>query len=138
MLLEWERMRLPLRLQLWGRAPREHAPSEAETLVMPQFEIYESGIASHWDVPLWHTRFVPDPKRKRTRPRDPSQLAKLVFDIASGEVEDTISKDKRHPESVKGRAGGKKGGKARAQHLTPEQRQDIAKLAAQARWKKQP
>jgi len=35
---------------------------------------------------------------KRTRPRDPNQAAKLVFDIVSGEVEDTISESKRHPE----------------------------------------
>ena len=35
-----------------------------------------------------------------------------------------------------GRLGGKKGGKARAKKLTPEQRSDIARRAAQARWQK--
>jgi hypothetical protein len=35
-----------------------------------------------------------------------------------------------------GRLGGKKGGKARAKKLTPEQRSDIAKKAAKARWRK--
>jgi hypothetical protein len=35
-----------------------------------------------------------------------------------------------------GRLGGQKGGKARAKNLTPEQRTDIARVAAQARWKK--
>ena len=69
------------------------------------------------------------------RPRDPIQLAKQVFDIATGETEDTVSDAKRQPTS-KRRAGGLKGGKSRAQHLTPEQRQDIARLAARARWKK--
>jgi hypothetical protein len=69
------------------------------------------------------------------RPRDPVQLAKQVFDIAIGETEDTVSESKKHPSS-KGRAGGLKGGKSRAQHLTSEQRQDIARLAARARWKK--
>jgi hypothetical protein len=73
---------------------------------------------------------------KGTRPRDPNQAAKLVFDIASGEVEDTISESKRNPEAVKGRAGGKKGGKSRAQLLTPTERSDIARIAAEARWKK--
>ena len=68
------------------------------------------------------------------RPRDPVQLAKQVFDIAIGEAEDTVSESKRHPS--KRRAGGVKGGSARAQHLTPEQRHDIAKVAAAARWKK--
>ena len=70
------------------------------------------------------------------RPRDPNQLAKLVFDIASGEVEDTVSEAKRHPENVKGRAGGKKGGKARAKKLTSAERSEIARLASEARWKK--
>jgi len=70
------------------------------------------------------------------RPRDPVQLAKQVFDIAIGEAEDTVSEAKRHPENVKGRAGGKKGGSSRARHLTPEQRADIARLAAEASWKK--
>lgn len=35
-----------------------------------------------------------------------------------------------------GRRGGLKGGKARAQKLTPEQRTMIAKKAAKARWAK--
>ena len=35
-----------------------------------------------------------------------------------------------------GRLGGLKGGKARAKKLTPEQRSEIAKKAAEARWAK--
>ncbi len=35
-----------------------------------------------------------------------------------------------------GRLGGKKGGKARAESLTPEQRKEIGRKAAQARWAK--
>jgi hypothetical protein len=69
------------------------------------------------------------------RPRDPNQLAKLIVDIAIGESEDTVSASKRQPKR-KGRAGGLKGGKARSASLTPEQRQDIARVAAHARWKK--
>jgi hypothetical protein len=33
-----------------------------------------------------------------------------------------------------GRLGGLKGGQARAESLTPEQRKEIAKKAAEARW----
>jgi hypothetical protein len=33
-------------------------------------------------------------------------------------------------------AEGKKGGKTRAQHLTPERRREIARNAARARWAK--
>ena len=71
------------------------------------------------------------------RPRDPNQLAKLIVDIAVGDAEDNVSESKRNPKR-KGRAGGLKGGKSRSASLTPEQRQDIARDAAQARWKKKP
>jgi hypothetical protein len=68
------------------------------------------------------------------RPRDPNQLAKLIVDIATGEAEDTVSESKRHPS--KRRFGGLRGGKARAEALTKEQRQKIARKAARARWNK--
>lgn len=68
------------------------------------------------------------------RPRDPNQLAKMVVDIATGELGDTVSESKRHPSPK--RKGGLKGGKARAHKLTPVERTDIARLAAEARWKK--
>lgn len=43
----------------------------------------------------------------------------------------------KNPHAVAlGRRGGLKGGKARADKLTPEQRSEIARRAAQARWKK--
>jgi len=70
------------------------------------------------------------------RPRDPNQLAKMIVDIATGEASDSMSESKRHPNKVKGRAGGKKGGKARARRLTPAKRAEIATIAANARWKK--
>ena len=68
------------------------------------------------------------------RPRDPAQLAKQVFDIAIGEELDTVSAKKRQPSAK--RAGGLVGSKARAKKLTPEQRREIAKIAAAVRWKK--
>jgi len=48
------------------------------------------------------------------RPRDPVQLAKQVFDIVLGEVEDTVSESKRPrlPERKGGLKGGKGGLKA--------------------------
>ncbi|QHN03493.1 histone H1 [Granulicella sp. WH15] len=70
------------------------------------------------------------------RPRDLNQLAKMVVDIAIGEAEDTESAKMRSPESVRGRSGGLKGGKARAAALPPDKLADIARLAATARWKK--
>lgn len=69
------------------------------------------------------------------RPRDPNQLAKLIVDIATGDVQDTVSEKKRNAPK-RGRAGGLKGGAARAKRLSREERREIARLAAQARWKK--
>lgn len=71
------------------------------------------------------------------RPRDPNQLAKMIVDIATGELGDTVSEEKRKPSPRQGRSGGLKGGKARATALTPERRRRIAIKAAQARWKSQ-
>lgn len=71
-------------------------------------------------------------ERKPKRPRDPNQLAKLVIDIASGEMEEPRETARAKRASV----AGAKGGPARAAALTPEQRTEIAKVAASARWKK--
>lgn len=76
---------------------------------------------------------------KRTqRPRDPNQLAKLITDIATGERDDRImTEDGRDLAAVLlGRRGGLKGGKARAEALSPERRAEIARKAAASRWKK--
>jgi hypothetical protein len=71
------------------------------------------------------------------RPRDVNQLAKLIVDIATGEVEDVRPDDGKNPNAVAlGRLGGLKGGKARAAKLTPERRKEIAVNAAKKRWEK--
>lgn len=67
------------------------------------------------------------------RPRDPNQRAKSIVDIATGEADDPISKDKKDPAAV---TLGKKGGVARAKSLTAARRRSIAKNAAGVRWKK--
>jgi hypothetical protein len=75
------------------------------------------------------------PDRSRKRPRDPSQLGKLIVDIATGDIEDTAPDDGKNAAAVElGRKGGLKGGKARAANMTPEQRREAARKAAQARW----
>ena len=66
------------------------------------------------------------------RPRDPIALAKLIGDIATGQVVDAVDDGKRDASIAKG----KKGAASRAAALTPQQRSEIAQLAAQARWKK--
>jgi hypothetical protein len=72
--------------------------------------------------------------RRKKRPRDPVALAKLIGDIATGQVEDS-EPDNRNPAAVEiGRLGGQKGGRIRAQKLSSERRKDIARKAAQKRW----
>lgn len=73
---------------------------------------------------------------KPKRPRDPNQLAKLITDIATGEVELPKTDEGKNPAAVAlGRRGGLKGGRARAAALTERRRREIAKKAASARWK---
>lgn len=71
-------------------------------------------------------------KKRLKRPRDPVQLAKLIGDIATGQTEDVID-DGKDEAAV---SLGQKGGKARAQGLSEEERREIARTAAEARWKK--
>ena len=67
-------------------------------------------------------------------PVDPSKLAKKIIDMATGE--DEPEAEPGRPKMPKRRHGGAKGGAAKARALTPEERQDIARTAARARWKK--
>jgi hypothetical protein len=75
------------------------------------------------------------PKRSSTGRLDLNQLAKAIVDQATGDalpVEDTG----KNPAAVAlGRLGGVKGGVARAKKLTAEERSEIARKAASARWK---
>lgn len=75
------------------------------------------------------------PDRSRKRPRDPNQLGKLIVDIATGEAEDPDPDEGKDPAAVAlGRKGGLKGGKARAQRMTAEERSEASRRAARARW----
>jgi hypothetical protein len=67
------------------------------------------------------------------RPRDPNQLAKLIVDMASGEIAEKRPEPPT-PAQEFARSGGLRGGKARADALTPERRSEIAKKAAAKRW----
>ena len=73
---------------------------------------------------------------RRKRPRDPLQLAKLIGDIFTGQVEDRIEDGKNPAAVALGKLGGAKGGKARAAKLSKKRRVEIAKKAIQARWAK--
>lgn len=77
------------------------------------------------------------PARKK-RPRDPNRLAKSVVDDATDESppDEEPEREKNAAAVELGHLGGKKGGKARARRLSPERRREIAKKAAEARWRR--
>jgi hypothetical protein len=69
------------------------------------------------------------------RPTDVNVRAKLIADIVVGKKKRPEDLDGKNKASQAiGRMGGAKGGRLRAQKLTPERRQEIAKEAAQKRW----
>lgn len=68
------------------------------------------------------------------RPTDVNQLAHLIVNQATGEVQPN-AEGKNPAAQALGRLGGLKGGHARAKALTKAKRISIAKKAAQARWK---
>lgn len=70
------------------------------------------------------------------RPRDFSQAAKFVVDVATGIVDRDVTPPPESPATEFARKGGLKGGNARAAALTPEQRREIALNAAKKRWGK--
>jgi hypothetical protein len=68
---------------------------------------------------------------------DPDDLAERIWPRLQAVVlahSDVVSLDEAAAEL--GRKGGLSGGKARAEKLTPDERSEIARLAAMARWKK--
>jgi hypothetical protein len=73
---------------------------------------------------------MPRGPKGEKRPADAIGNAVHVMRIATGEIEEDLGKT---PKRAK---GGRKGGKARARSLTAEQRSEIARAAASARWKK--
>ena len=73
------------------------------------------------------------PNRSSRPPRDVNQLAKFIVDQSTGKAP-KVEPEKNPAAVALGRLGGLKGGKARAESLTPEQRSEIAQKAAAKRW----
>jgi hypothetical protein len=64
-------------------------------------------------------------------------MAKAIVDQATSEEPEGDPYGGKNPAAVElGRLGGAKGGKARAEKLSAQKRSEIAKKAAQARWRK--
>lgn len=68
-------------------------------------------------------------------PKDANETAFSIVRQAIGETDIAENELKKNPAAVAlGRLGGLKGGKARAEKLSKEERSAIARNAAKARW----
>jgi len=103
----------------------ERRPDDPAAAAVAAVRIALGEIEDHCDP-------VREPKR---RPRVTANIAKLGVDIADGQVHDSHDSD-TSPMSALGRAGGLRGGRARADKLPKERRAEIARHAAAARWRK--
>jgi len=74
--------------------------------------------------------------RHKQGPEDVNEAAFRVMREATGEPTREESSGKNPAAVALGKLGGAKGGKARAAKLTAEQRSEIARKAAAARWHK--
>jgi hypothetical protein len=75
--------------------------------------------------------------KSKKRLVDINELAASVLEEAIGSKPEVPADNGKNPAAVElGRLGGKKGGKARAEKLSPEERTEIARMAARARWHK--
>ena len=76
--------------------------------------------------------------KPKKAPKDPVLFAKAVMENIIGEKWDRpkeVPERAKNPHAVAmSKLGASKGGKARAESLTPKQRSKIAKKAAKARW----
>src|SRR5689334_11160854 len=89
---------------------------------------------------LCHNPIMPS-RASKNRPRDPNLLARSVVEDLIGEhmdgtpLEEKPAERQKNPAAVAlSKLGASKGGKARAEKLTPTRRRAIARKAAKTRW----
>jgi hypothetical protein len=75
-----------------------------------------------------HITSMPKGPKGQRRPADMNQLAKAIVDIATGDAEETAP--------TRGRPGGLKGGESRAKNSPQKRRTEIARKAAEKRWRR--
>jgi len=79
---------------------------------------------------------MPRGPKGEKRPADVVANAVHIMRIATGEIEESAEPAKNKAAVELGRKGGLKGGKARAKALSPTERKNIARSAAEKRWSK--
>ena len=76
---------------------------------------------------------MPRGPKGEKRPADVNQRAVMIGKIATGELDDVVTEDGKNAAAV---ALGRMGGKARAAGMSAKRRREIAKNAAEKRWKR--
>jgi len=76
---------------------------------------------------------MPRGPKGEQRSADAIGNAVMIARIATGEIEDLTTEDGKNAAAV---ALGRMGGKARAEGMSAKKRSEIAKRAAESRWKK--
>ena len=77
------------------------------------------------------------PERLPRRSRDINQIAFAIVGEAAGTAPPSPAERPKNPAAVAlGKLGASKGGKARAENLSADERTEIAKKAARARWER--
>jgi hypothetical protein len=77
---------------------------------------------------------MPRGSKGKKRPADVNQRAVMIAKIATGEIEDVTMEYGKNAAAV---ALGRMGGKARAAGMSKKRRKEIARQAAETRWKNQ-
>ncbi len=73
--------------------------------------------------------------KRSSKPRDLNSMAAAIVAQSTSDEPVPDPDEGKNPHAVAlGRAGGLKGGKARAAKLSPERRSQISREAAEARW----
>jgi hypothetical protein len=89
------------------------------------FRVASSGVAT-WRMP-----------KRSSKKKDINETAFSIVQQATGQPEPAQAQPEKNPAAVSlGRLGGLKGGKARAKNLSAEQRKEIARKAAESRWRR--
>lgn len=76
---------------------------------------------------------MPKGPQGQKRPADAIGAAIKVAKIATGEITENVDENGKDKAA---QSLGRRGGKARAKALSPEERREVAKAAALARWKR--
>jgi hypothetical protein len=84
---------------------------------------------------MCYTDVMPKRSSNNKTPKDLNKLAAFIVEQTTDEPDEPNNNKNPHAVAL-GQLGGRKGGVARAEKLTPEQRSEIAQKAALARWSK--